>query len=182
MWVRSYFNSDEFNSCRVVQVGSTLQVWDDQVRVKAGGTVVFRRISYDLSFANQDEALQVRQLLDAEQQWRNVSSRARPNNTGLLPPKMFRRDLSLNPSATVNRLGFGGETMSTEIEPQTIRAGPGPERVAVRDGRMKVQWVAVPYWPFLLLGLVLPLLALARGLRSAIRHRAGLCPTCGYDL
>lgn len=42
--------------------------------------------------------------------------------------------------------------------------------------------LGLPLWPLYALGLVYPAVALHRASRRRRRHRAGLCPHCGYDL
>ena len=45
-----------------------------------------------------------------------------------------------------------------------------------------VRVVDVPHWFLALLFAVPPTLTLRAAIRSRRRHRAGFCPTCGYDL
>ncbi len=44
------------------------------------------------------------------------------------------------------------------------------------------QMVLIPHWFLALLFAILPALRLRAAIRSHRRHRAGLCPVCGYDL
>jgi hypothetical protein len=46
----------------------------------------------------------------------------------------------------------------------------------------KITGVWVPHWFLALLFAILPALHLHAAIRSRRRHRAGHCPTCGYDL
>jgi hypothetical protein len=50
------------------------------------------------------------------------------------------------------------------------------------DGILYYHAIAVPHWFFALTFSILPAVYLRAAIRSRRRRRAGLCPTCGYDL
>jgi hypothetical protein len=44
------------------------------------------------------------------------------------------------------------------------------------------RYVQLPWWPIVLLSIVVPLIRAGGALRRRRRKRGGLCPQCGYDL
>jgi hypothetical protein len=46
----------------------------------------------------------------------------------------------------------------------------------------EIRLVSLPHWFLALLFAILPAVHLRAAIRSRRRHRAGHCPTCGYDL
>src|SRR5947207_12563620 len=57
-----------------------------------------------------------------------------------------------------------------------------PEISSEAFGAWDNGWVAIPYWPIVLLSAVLPIASVSHSLRVRGRARRGLCLHCGYDL
>jgi len=78
-------------------------------------------------------------------------------------------------------LGTAVDQLDAEMRPRLSNLfGFGVDRATSRG--ITVDTFAVPYWPLIVLSLVVPVLVLRRDVRTRRRGRLNQCLACGYDL
>jgi hypothetical protein len=153
MWVRSYVVKDQFQRVTVESVGEHCE--SRQCSLRSGGGVIEFRVYGFVVVSTPDGSLLTR--TDLEQMHVSVPYERTEWN------RFSRRGLT---ARDVKRLFTFRLRRSDE---------PKPHR--------PFEWVVdAPHWFLIALLSAFPAWRLAAARRRSRRRRAGLCPTCGYDL
>jgi len=153
-------------------LGATMVLWLRSHRHAGGDTIEVHRGAHRVAVSSCDGCLAVAYARApdlagkafSEVQWEVPTSRFPPApSDGLMADMGFRRGTCSvgRPLPVLGNLRYLGRMYTSSVP---------------------AHYVQLPWWPIVLLTMILPTAQLARAARRRRRARRGLCPECGYDL